>query len=472
MNLSTVRYKKNFLLLVAWRFSSVFIVQSSHVPDEYWQSLEVAHKLTFGYGHLTWEWHTGFIRSYLYPFVFSIFYYLLKILGLDFVFFLIYGPRVFHALLTIYADYQFYLWTGSKFALFNLCVNWYWYYCSTRTLINSLETCLTLVALTKFPWKKKSNDVRFLWVVGLLCAARPTALIVWLPILLYHLTNYRCVFGQYIFVGFFFLALSTILDTICYGKFVVTPLNFFKINVIDGISDSFGKMSWYWYFTSGLPVVLGLNYFFFILSICKKTLDKTSLILIFSIIWTLFVYSLLAHKEFRFILPLLPMFLYIIAKNFRTRFKKCVIGSLLLTNLLPGVYFSLLHQRGSLKIMNLLVSDLDNHNSSDVDVLFLTKCHAMPFYSHIHRNLSMTFITCEPNLLNLENYQDETDLVFSDPHSWLKNQSKLPSHVVTYDSVVPTIQNFLNHYNHFGSVWDSFIPKDGFKNFVIYKRKN
>ena len=37
------------LLIVAVRLASVFIVQTYYVPDEYWQSLEVAHKLTFGW---------------------------------------------------------------------------------------------------------------------------------------------------------------------------------------------------------------------------------------------------------------------------------------------------------------------------------------------------------------------------------------------------------------------------------------
>lgn len=39
---------KVFLGLVALRILSVFVVQSWYVPDEYWQSLEVSHKLAFG----------------------------------------------------------------------------------------------------------------------------------------------------------------------------------------------------------------------------------------------------------------------------------------------------------------------------------------------------------------------------------------------------------------------------------------
>lgn len=60
----------------------MFVVQTSYVPDEYWQSLEVAHKQVFGYGQLTWEWTQG-IRSYLYPSFFATVYKLLELIGLD-----------------------------------------------------------------------------------------------------------------------------------------------------------------------------------------------------------------------------------------------------------------------------------------------------------------------------------------------------------------------------------------------------
>ena len=32
--------------------------------------IQVAHKLVFGYGHLTWEWQEG-LRSYLHPLIFA-----------------------------------------------------------------------------------------------------------------------------------------------------------------------------------------------------------------------------------------------------------------------------------------------------------------------------------------------------------------------------------------------------------------
>lgn len=39
---------KIFLVFLVVRLLSVFLVTTFFVPDEYWQSLEVAHKLVFG----------------------------------------------------------------------------------------------------------------------------------------------------------------------------------------------------------------------------------------------------------------------------------------------------------------------------------------------------------------------------------------------------------------------------------------
>ena len=53
-------------------------------PDEYFQALEPAHFLVFGYGDLTWEWTSSPpIRSIFYPALNVPIYWLLKILQLD-----------------------------------------------------------------------------------------------------------------------------------------------------------------------------------------------------------------------------------------------------------------------------------------------------------------------------------------------------------------------------------------------------
>lgn len=52
-------------------------------PDEYFQALEPAHHLVFGYGHLTWEWMAPQpIRSIVYPAINVPVFWLLKVSGI------------------------------------------------------------------------------------------------------------------------------------------------------------------------------------------------------------------------------------------------------------------------------------------------------------------------------------------------------------------------------------------------------
>lgn len=487
MSFSRLMRSKVFLLLVAWRVSSVFVVQTAHVPDEYWQSLEVAHKLAFDYGYLTWEWRIG-IRSYLYPFLISIFYSIVKFLQVDSVFVIVTLPRVFQALLTAYAEYRFYVWTGSKFALFNLCINWYWYYCASRTLINSFETCLTIIALSEYPWNNNPRkSSKFMWTVGFLCCARPTAAVVWLPLCLHHLSKSKSLFVQYSLVGIVCLSISTALDAMCYGRFILTPWEFFKVNVLNSISEQYGTMPLSWYLISGLPVVLGINYLlvpFAIFRMYKNdALLHRSAVLAFTALWSIGIYSSLAHKEFRFILPVLPMLIYVIHETLLSDrigdFKrKLFIFLLIVSNVLPGIYFSVIHQKGRLEVMQHLGSDMKTMNSSEVDILFLTTCHTTPYYSHLHENVSMRFLTCEPNLVGQKDYYDETDEFFMDPMEWLevnylsRDSIDLPSHVIVYDTMVEHIKPFLNSYKQIISCPDAHFSQHGnFDALIIYRHR-
>lgn len=79
--------------VVAWRLVNALLVQSSFVPDEYWQALEVAHRWVFGYGHLTWEWSFG-LRGVTHPLVFASLYRGLQLLGADTPWAVVHAPRL------------------------------------------------------------------------------------------------------------------------------------------------------------------------------------------------------------------------------------------------------------------------------------------------------------------------------------------------------------------------------------------
>ncbi len=48
MQLSNVSMRKLAVCCLLWRICNVLLVQTAFSPDEYWQSLEVAHRLVFG----------------------------------------------------------------------------------------------------------------------------------------------------------------------------------------------------------------------------------------------------------------------------------------------------------------------------------------------------------------------------------------------------------------------------------------
>ena len=72
------------LLAVSVRVFIALATSTFFQPDEYFQSLEVAHHAVFGYGQLTWEWLAPKpIRSIAYPALNIPVYWLLKVLRLD-----------------------------------------------------------------------------------------------------------------------------------------------------------------------------------------------------------------------------------------------------------------------------------------------------------------------------------------------------------------------------------------------------
>ena len=74
--------RRILLALVCLRIVNSLTINTFFQPDEYYQSLEPAWKLVFGYGETTWEWTEG-IRGFLYPSVFALVWAILRIIGID-----------------------------------------------------------------------------------------------------------------------------------------------------------------------------------------------------------------------------------------------------------------------------------------------------------------------------------------------------------------------------------------------------
>ncbi|KAI3747923.1 hypothetical protein L6452_10662 [Arctium lappa] len=469
--------KKIFLLCLIFRMTNSLFVQTYFNPDEHWQALEVAHRITFGYGHLTWEWTKG-IRSYLHPMIFAVLYKVLSVLHLDTPLFMIKAPRLLQSFLSAFGDLYMFklshvLYGGhvAQWALFSQLTNWFMFYCITRTLSNSLETVLTAVSLYYWPCLRvySSNDppVSRTWALvaaAIACAIRPTSAIIWVYVGLMELyascNKLKFIFLEVVPIGSIVLGLTFLLDRSMYGSWVLVPLNFLKFNFLSSGGDYYGTHPWHWYFTQGFTVMIFTFLPFMVVGITQSKHWKLSGL----ILWVLGLYSVLGHKEFRFVLPVLPIALtfsgYSLAMlsqqyssgkkskkatNSRTKSSwkiQAAVFFLLATNIPMAFYMSMVHQRGTEDVMNYLAKEA--HHANLKSILFLTPCHATPYYSTLHQNLPMRFLDCSPS--EVKGIPDESDRFMMDPigfvSEFVKNWSQ-PSHIVLFDSEEKHLKDFL-----------------------------
>uniref|UniRef100_A0A3B4Y1X7 Mannosyltransferase n=1 Tax=Seriola lalandi dorsalis TaxID=1841481 RepID=A0A3B4Y1X7_SERLL len=469
---------------VVFRLINCFLVQTSFVPDEYWQSLEVSHRMVFKYpfgenltyGYLTWEWKEG-LRGFSYPLFFAFIYKILYFIKLDSVNLLKWLPRITQALLAAFADVKFFFLIRSlesrdvaKWTFFCHLCSWFTWFCCTRTLTNSMETTITCLALFYFPLSgsKTHSSKKYLILVALAVVVRPTALIVWFPLLMYHFwqedDKLRLITHNCLPIGFVLL-ISYPLKLYFYWTMV--QFNFLKFNIFHGVADFYGSHPWHWYFTQGFAVVIGPHLPFFLHG-CTLAFKRYK-ILLAAVVWTILVYSLLPHKEFRFIYPVLPfcmVFCGISLASLKTR-RRAAAFFLFATNLVLALYTGLIHQRGTLDVMGHLQTLCDASSSQtppQPDVLFLMPCHSTPYYSHIHCPMKMKFLECPPDL-GEEGYVDEAERFYDDPLHWLQTsfpyKSSLPTHLVLFDVLEKEISVFLqgNNFVKTAEMFHTHLPE-------------
>ncbi|XP_022100896.1 GPI mannosyltransferase 3-like isoform X2 [Acanthaster planci] len=445
------------IVLLLFRWVNAALTQTFFVPDEYWQSLEVAHNIVFGYGYLTWEWQIG-LRGFTHPVIFAILYKALQLLNLDHPMLLVLLPKILQATFSAVGDYYLYKFAQSlwgehvaRWTLFSHLSSWFVFYTAARTLTNTMEMILTIWAMHYYPWPSymiKGHDP----------------------------SQHSCAA----------LSCSLLMDRVCYGKWIFVHFNFLRFNALYNVSSFYGTQPWHWYLTQGLPVMIGTHVFPFILGI--RLAGRVYRPLVLLMIWTQFVYSLLEHKEYRFLLPLLPIAMSFCGVCFSKLSKAGRASSLaifiLVSNLPVCLYTGLVHQRGTLDVMNYLqtVAHAPNAHIRTPSVLFLMPCHSTPLFSHIHANISMRFLECPPNLSRYRNaessYQDEADVFFDNPSDWLKAEfrpgSNLPRYLVFYDVLLPKIKRFLSsrRYSLTASFFHTHVPLDSRigKYVLVYSR--
>lgn len=203
------------------------------------------------------------------------------------------------------------------------------------------------------------------------------------------------------------------LDSLYYGRVMFTSLNFLVINA-SSVSLFYGRSPWHYYLTQAIPItcapavpwVLEGGY-----GVAKRTSPRPLKILLGLVIWTITVYSLAGHKEWRFIHPLLPAMHILAAKSLvdslpegasrRSLSQRISPSHWLLTLSLPAIaYVTLFHERAQIEVMHYL-RRLPAESSASIG--FLMPCHSTPWQAYLHRPDLATdgvlwALGCEPPL--------------------------------------------------------------------------
>ncbi|GET04188.1 GPI mannosyltransferase 3 [Rhizophagus clarus] len=524
--LNLILNNQNRLLsyLILFRIINAIFTKTYFNPDEYWQSVEVAHYIVFGYpklllfnflafiktlsyyfliifftyGYLTWEWKEK-IRSIAHPLLFATLYKSLAILGLDEGNLFIYTPRIFQAVFAGIGDLYTYKLAKKLFnestanwTLFCSIVSWFNFFCSIRMLSNSIETVLTTVALYYWPWPSFLTFMNWndqikalrisLTLAAICCILRPTNVIIWgflgIQLLLKTREHFTSIILNTLFITIISISTIVLIDYTFYGELVFVPINFLYVNVIQSISLFYGSHPWHWYLSQGIPFITTTLLPFILKGIYDIYTDKkfphhqSIKTLIWLIILMIFGYSLLSHKEFRFIYPLLPIMIMCagyclreITIKYQKKISKIIVIFLIITNVPLAFYANFVHQRGVVDVMNYLRNEARSGKVHEIG--FLMPCNSTPFYSNLHFNLSMWYLTCDPPLISkeidIENYIDEADQFYTNPHEFLKTYfepinstssstdlklRKWPNYLIMFEVLVTDINHFLKKLDY------------------------
>nr|POE52157.1 gpi mannosyltransferase 3 [Quercus suber] len=379
---------------------------------------------------------------------------------------------------------------------------WQWF-CSVRTFSNSLETTLTILGLTYWPWtwtslqsegqqplQTSSNDLYIsLTAAAVACILRPTNILIWAVTAMSTLfqsndvRNAKKLLESSIFCGSAVLALSLGVDKSYYGHWTFPPLKFLHVNLVQSLAVFYGRNRVDYYFTEGLPLLLttflplaGIGLY---QSLRRSRTNpqfavqqNIAFTLATAILLTILALTSIAHKEVRFIYPLLPLLHVLAARpltqlyNSSTNMSLSIIAfPTLVINCVIALYLTRVHQSGVINVLHQLRHthevQLAHNTSAITTVAFLMPCHSTPWRSHlIHPSIKAWALTCEPPLeipiSKRGSYMDEADMFYADPVGWVERSiTTWPQKVVMFAQLEPTLRGVLE-MNGYTECWRGF----------------
>ncbi|MEB3338575.1 MAG: hypothetical protein VKJ46_13995 [Leptolyngbyaceae bacterium] len=302
------------------RLVVVFLSDQIYQPDEIFQYLEQAHRLEFGYGIIPWEYRYG-IRSWILPGLLSIPLHIFHILRVNDPNIYVPSIKIFACILSISLIYASYIIVrniaseaAGRLASIFIC---FWYelvYFASKATPEVLSTyCLVLALACVVVKPNKKITVALGFLGGLAAILRFHYLpAIAVPMLLaaFRWKKREVAISGTIFLGM--IALAGFIDYLTWGGFFISYYNNYLYNSVYKVSEIFGVNSPLYL---AKPFILASSGIFFIavlISLLPSKISRTWILLLcaFGIIVP---HSLVAHKEYRFIVAAIPFLVMLTA---------------------------------------------------------------------------------------------------------------------------------------------------------------
>ena len=494
-------YNALFTLLIVYRVLFSFLMSTQFDPDEFHQTLEPAFCSIQPESHpckqsATWEWSTN-LTSGLGPYRSSV-----NVLPYAAIYSLVPSNqsgmvvKLLNAVVAVVTDYSIYMICRTIYpkssitpliAVFLSATNWFNCCALVRSYANSFEcsaTTLSLYLLSPLlvdstPTHSNSNNsnsnsnsntllsARYFaafFCGGICVCVRFSALFFYLPLGIFltfsqRSTNlkFEALFGLCAPASLLGVMFGVLLDRLFFGFWCAPFLSSLWFNVVEGKASLYGTHPFHWYFSQGLPAIAGLSLLPFLLNLAVPPPTTTPTRAFrkcnrFVLATYLVAHSISPHKEFRFLLPILPLIciesgdfignyyqrqrqrqqqylqptyqLHQQKQQQQQHIMKVLAIVFLLLNLPHAIFLSTLWQGGAIKSVNFISNAISI--SSDpriVDIDIFLPCYSSPLYSYIRSpNIHIYSTDCSPTCRRPENNEIcESDRFEADPFDFIAN---------------------------------------------------
>jgi len=277
-------------------------------PDEIFQTLEPAHRLAFGYGVISWEWRLG-IRSWVLPTFLAGIMRATSWVGAGSSGYLI-GVTIALTLLSLIAIWFAYAWakqaSGLPAAIIAAIACSFFFglvYFAPKAMNEVIAAHILLPGLYLGFYGERFGEKKRMFFAGLLCALAACLRIQLLPALLFAMIyfcypRWRARIPMVAAGASIPVLLFGVADWITWSYPWQSFILYFKVNTEHHIGREFWSQPWYWYLLV-LLVLLGPA----VLLLFHGSRRSPFLAIFCTIV--VVSHSFIAHKEIRFIYPIL-----------------------------------------------------------------------------------------------------------------------------------------------------------------------